>query len=129
VLFLGDYVPTKPIIVAPLRPTRPALELKGEGCGTGLYAPATGAWEDNTRTQEFYGTSCNLATYPPGLVQSPEKMSHFLKCAQFSWFVYAGHRSLLDKVCPELGWTRVSPDSCRAPHTQQALRNIQQCVQ
>jgi hypothetical protein len=128
VLVLGDYMPTRPLLVAPLRAPRPNLEVSGEGCGTGLYAPGAGAWEENTRSQEFYGTSCNIAQYPPGLLQSPDKVTSFLKCAQFSWFVYAGSPSLLDDVCPRLGWTRVAADACRAPHPQPATRNIKQCV-
>jgi hypothetical protein len=126
---LGDYIPTQPLILASLRPPRKTIEPKdGSGCGTGLYAPPTGAWEENTRSQEFYGTTCNLATYPPKLLLTNDNMYNFLSCSKFSWLVYAGHPSLLDNVCPRLGWERITPDSCRAPRAVNAIRPVGACV-
>jgi len=129
VALLGDYIPNQPLIVAPLRPPRRELGARGpKGCGTGLYAPPAGAWEENTRSQEFYGTTCNIATYPPGLLLTNDNMYNFLSCSKFSWIVYAGHPALLDNVCPRLGWERITRDSCRAPEALRAIRPVTSCV-
>jgi hypothetical protein len=124
-----DFLPKKQLIVTPLRTARKELEAGRKGqCGTGLYAPAGGPWEDSTRTQEFYGTSCNITPMPPTLRLYPEKVEHLLSCSKMTWFVYAGEPTLLRTVCSNLKWEMVSHDACRAPSYTPAVKDLKACL-
>lgn len=127
-LVVLDYPPTKPLIVAPLRRARVELERpNGQGCGMGMYIPAGNGWEWDTRTQEFYGTSCEIMDPPKGLLLRKEDVTSVARCARLSWIVYTGAPPLLDEVCKDLGWERASKDSCRAPSPIPPAKDIKAC--
>jgi hypothetical protein len=123
-LVLVDFIPEKGLLMSPLRRGRGELERPGGQCGTGLYAPGAQVWEENSRTQEFYGTSCNIATMPAGLPNDAHSIEEFLRCSGMSWFVWSGSSTTLHSVCMALGWDEVSADSCRAPRTNVARQDV-----
>lgn len=132
-LVLLDYPPAKPLIMASMR--RPRVELEPAhlrkdpvGCGMGMYIPAPNGWEWDTRTQEFYGTSCRIMDPPASLLLRKDDVTSVARCAKLSWIVYSGAPSLLDEVCGELGWDRVSKDSCRSPQTIPPARDVKACA-
>jgi hypothetical protein len=129
VLVVIDFLPKKQLIVTPLRTARKELEAGRPGqCGTGIYAPGAGAWEENNRSQDFYGTSCNIVPMPPALRLDPAAVTRTLSCSKMSWFVYAGEPTLLRTVCKNLNWEMVSHDACRAPSYTPAVKDLKSCL-
>lgn len=100
--------------VSPLRRPRTELQLEPGYCGSGVIGPADGAWEEVSRSQELYGTSCNIVPTPANFPVDAPGLTHYASCGGLSWFVY-NNTPVTRAACEALGWQLVTPDSCRSP--------------
>jgi hypothetical protein len=107
-----DTIPN-PLIVAPLRRPRAELQLTKTYCGNGVFGPFPGPWEELTRRQELFRTTCNIVPTPASFPTDVTALTRYVKCNGLAWFVY-NDPSVTQQVCASLGWDLKSPDACRS---------------
>jgi hypothetical protein len=151
-LMILDYAPLHQMPLAAIPRPRKELEVAG-GCGSGMAVPYTAYGifdEDYYRMMtEVRGTSCKILhttyltredeilryalsvpTHQRGERLTAERMA---RCAGASWVVFRldASEELKRSFCADMGWSFVSPDSCRASSGTPLppTRSLRECIE
>jgi hypothetical protein len=152
-----EFLPLHPVWAIAAQPDRAELVLPGTNyCGTGVFFPYVGIRPGSLEEFDYYKTiqqmkrtSCILGNIPlddprnaafyakigtdrfaSAPAATASALVEFLKCSGFEWVVFRDEASpgMRAKVCSDLGWKRVSDDSCRNPDPSRTPVRIAECL-